>query len=217
MKGMTGEKRKDLWRRLAVFSVSTLVLAAVLTLFHVSVPTDQEGSAAGTGRRPATEDDKGLDTVAGRYHRGERASSFQVDPFCSRCHPSPAHQRDPARRSILNHHTTGMHCLICHGRDFMDYSKMTVLREMEGGRRVLWPTLDNRPLGPEEEESWRDQVTRSAECFPPGPECVECHRPGGLLDFDRLGYEKEKADGMKKMAEFLILRPGQRWFFPEVF
>jgi len=147
---------------------------------------------------------------AREYHYSP-ADPFSREPFCSRCHSSPPHRRSADDKAMLNHHASKLHCLFCHGRDFLDPGGQPIRKG-----DLLWPATPGGPPDEDQESRWRDQAARGRPCFPTGPACQDCHRRDGLLDFTRFGYDEAKQARLSRLEEFLTRSSRQKWYIPEI-
>jgi hypothetical protein len=145
------------------------------------------------------------------FHAGFGTTPFFREPFCITCHPLVPHARSVRDRSILNYHATRVHCLICHGRGFVNLA-----RDLAWKDKVLWPSTGGGWLSSEREKEWREQAAQKAPCFSVGPACTDCHSPSGLLAWGSLGYETKRATRLGKLEEFFFKIPPDSWFFPSI-
>lgn len=150
-------------------------------------------------------------TPAIHYHSNGEESPPPGEPFCSRCHLAPPHHQSPFNRAILNHHSTRMHCLICHCDDFP--GPRTSLKLKDG---LLWPVVDGKWLDEGQEETLRKLALEDAPCFSREPECSYCHGPSGYFDFKVYGYDEKTAKRLRNLEEYITASPDKKWFLPSI-
>jgi hypothetical protein len=143
------------------------------------------------------------------YHRASTVVPARPPGFCEGCHDPRPHRRAGQVRAMLNQHAGRMHCLVCHGRPFLEPAGGLIRR---GDR--LWPTAGGREATEGDMAEWRRLATQKAPCFAAGPGCEACHRPGGLIDFGLLGYGEEKARRLANLEENILKSVAQKWFYP---
>lgn len=205
--------QKEFFLRLAVFLLSSAFLAVTLIITG-AVP----GSITGSGKDPLSPAEiesvpKSSKSIieTGFYHIYTDANPYYEEPFCIQCHNSPPHERSTQTRAMLNHHSSRMHCMVCHGLGFITLSKDISFKE-----KMLWPSIQGQWLEPDREKSWRESITEKNQCFSPGPQCIECHRHESILDYENLGYDEIRSEQLRDLEEFIIRTPMQKWFFPSI-
>ncbi len=191
--------------------VPEIAFAALLAVVILST-----GYGVPSARKDAADHQReGKSVAAGRgpYHPAQITDFLPREQFCAGCHPSAPHARSVLGvKAMLNYHVTRVHCLVCHGRDFL-----TPSGGMSRKDKILWPSVEGQWLGPDREKIWREEALRKGPCFPVGPGCDECHRPDGLMDFKKLGFDERQAARLQRLEEFLMRSTLDKWFFPSIF
>lgn len=135
---------------------------------------------------------------AGSFHAPPARPPGGTAARCAGCHAHPPHPGPATAAVLLNHHGTVLDCLVCHGG-------LAVVRE--GGRFT--------PAGPPPDvDALRAGHLTRGRCFPRGPACGDCHRRGGRMNWDGLGYEFGRQQRLERLETFFVLPPGGEWFYP---
>lgn len=74
---------------------------------------------------------------------------------------------------------------------------------VEGGWKTLYPLTGDGQLAPQVEPHWMRQMGTlmvNHGIQREGHGCKDCHQPGGILDYDALGYSPERAAELSSMA-----------------
>ncbi len=197
-------------------SVAARLLLAAAVLAALAFIVGWKAWKPGAATAPLARVEASLGLVTGRtggekvpYHRPPAAAPDRPRGFCEGCHDPRPHRRKAEVRAMLNYHAGRMHCLVCHGRPFLEPAGGLVRREDR-----LWPAAGGREASENDMTEWRRRATLKAPCFDAGPGCADCHRPGGLVDFRILGYGEEKAGRLVNLEANILQSVSQKWFYP---